>query len=132
MPINDGLIPVATRIPTGFPSPADDYVDTRLDLNDLLVKHPAATFFVRVEGDSMRGAGINPGDVLVVDRALEASDNDVVVAVVNGEFTVRRIRRERGKLLLISDNPELSPLEVTREMEFDVWGVVTYAIHRVR
>jgi len=132
MPINDshsrGKDHNPTLAPTGFPSPAGDYADTRLDPNSLLIRHPAATFFMRVEGDSMAGAGIYPGDVLVVDRALEASENDLVVAVVNGEFALKRIRRDGKRLLLVAENP----LEITPEMEFDLWGVVTYVIHRVK
>ncbi len=120
-----------TRTPAGFPSPADDYVDTKLDLNQLLIKHPAATFFVRVEGDSMVDAGIHSGDILIVDRALEASDRDVVIAVLNGGLTVKRIKKTADGLFLAAENPEFGPLEVTKEMDFEVWGVVTHAIHQV-
>ncbi len=119
----------AARIPAGFPSPADDYVDKGLDLNELLVRHPAATFFVRVSGDSMTGAGINSGDVLVVDRAETARDRSVVIAALNGELTVKRLVREGGRVYLVSENPDYEPLEVTGEMEFEVWGVVVHVIH---
>ncbi|MDA0747020.1 MAG: translesion error-prone DNA polymerase V autoproteolytic subunit [bacterium] len=121
-----------SRIPAGFPSPADDYLDQCLDLNDLVVQHPAATFFVRVDGDSMLGAGIHSKDVLVVDRALEPADNRIVVAVINGEFTVKRIRKDQDRLFLAPENSEMDPLEITPGMDFQVWGVVTYVIHPIR
>ena len=102
-----------------------------MDLNDLIVRHPAATFFVRVAGESMIGAGIHSGDILVVDRAEEPVDNKIVVAVINGEFTVKRIRKVRGKLWLEAENPTLAALPITSEMQFEVWGVVTYVLHQV-
>lgn len=119
------------RVPAGFPSPAEDYLDPRLDLNDLVVKHPTATFFVRVEGNSMIGAGIHSGDVLVVDRAVTPKEAQVVVAVINGEFTVKRIARRDGRLHLASENPAMPPLELKDGMDLEVWGVVTYVIHQV-
>ena len=121
-----------TRIPAGFPSPADDYLDSCLDLNDLVVKHPAATFFVRVDGNSMVEAGIDSGDVLVVDRALQPGEDAIVVAVVNGDFTVKRIHRVDGRLFLAPANLSCDPIEITEEVDFTVWGVVTYVIHRVQ
>ena len=133
LPAESPLLPFfESRIPAGFPSPASDYLDQGLDLNELLIRHPAATFFVRVEGESMTGAGIHPGDTLVVDRAEEAADRKVVVAVVNGEFTVKRLRCLQDKLYLEAENPALPPLQITEEMDFEVWGVVTYVVHRVR
>jgi len=120
------------RIPAGFPSPGDDYVDRKLDLNEFLIKHPAATFFVKVEGDSMIDAGIHSGDILIVDRALEAGDNDIVIAQVNGELTVKRIRTIKNKLYLMPENPAFQPIRITPEMSFDVRGVVTYVIHPAR
>ncbi|GAB6096883.1 translesion error-prone DNA polymerase V autoproteolytic subunit [Desulfatiferula olefinivorans] len=119
------MVPVTA----GFPSPADDYVEGRLDLNAHLVKHPAATFFVRVAGDSMIGAGIHPGDILVVDRSLEAVDKRVVIAVVNGELTVKRLRMTQGRITLRAENPAYAPLEISPDMEFEIWGVVTTVIH---
>ncbi|MSS73894.1 MAG: translesion error-prone DNA polymerase V autoproteolytic subunit [Candidatus Latescibacteria bacterium] len=121
-----------STIPAGFPSPAEDYIDKSLDLNDLVIQHPAATFFVRVEGDSMIDAGIHSGDVLVVDRALTPGNGRVVVAVVGGEFTVKRIRKVGDRLFLVPDNPDLDPLEISPETGFEVWGIVTYVIHRVK
>ena len=113
----------------GFPSPADDYIEAKLDLNEFLVKHPAATFFVRAVGDSMIGAGIHSGDILVVDRALEATEGKVVIAVVDGELTVKRLRRIEGKLCLAPENPEFPPIEVDEESGLEIWGVVTAVIH---
>jgi DNA polymerase V len=118
-------------VSAGFPSPAEDYIEGRLDLNRHLIKHPAATFFVRVAGDSMIGAGIHPGDILVVDRALEPQDSNVVIAVIDGELTVKRISQRHGKLFLLPDNQAYEPLEILAEMEFEVWGVVTSVIHNL-
>ncbi|MGB1890940.1 MAG: LexA family protein [Candidatus Latescibacterota bacterium] len=120
------------RVPAGFPSPAADYLDDGLDLNNLVIRHPAATFFVRVEGESMLGAGIHPGDTLVVDRAEVPADRSVVVAVLNGEFTVKRISQEDGTLSLVSENERMPPIRLSEEMDFEVWGVVTYVIHQVQ
>ncbi len=117
-------------VAAGFPSPAEDYMEKRLDLNDLLIKHPAATFFVRVEGDSMRDAGILSGDILVVDRALEAVHGKIVVAVIDGEFTVKRLHIHSGGVTLLPENPAYPALEVKPGSEFQIWGVVTYVIHR--
>lgn len=116
-------------IPAGFPSPADDYIDRRLDLNELLVRHPAATFFVRVVGDSMIGAGIHSGDILVVDRALPAEHNRVVIAAINGELTVKRLWKKNGKVYLVAENGNFEPIEVTSDMQFEIWGVVVHVIH---
>jgi DNA polymerase V len=121
------LVPVSA----GFPSPADDYLEGKLDLNQHLIKHEAATFFVKVRGDSMLGAGIHSGDLLIVDRALEPTDNSVVIAVVNGELTVKRICRRDGHLMLVPDNSDYQPLQITECTDFEVWGVVTHVIHAV-
>ena len=118
-----------SRVPAGFPSPADDYLEGTLDLNSYLIRHPAATFFVRVEGESMRDAGIYPGDLLIVDRALEPMDNCVIIAAVDGELTVKRLCRRRGRLYLMPENPDYEPLPVDEDTPFDVWGVVTSVIH---
>lgn len=118
-------------VQAGFPSPADDYIDRRLDLNEHLVRHPAATFFVRASGDSMRGAGIHDGDLLVVDRAEEARSGRVVIAAVNGELTVKRLDRRGERLVLAPANPDYPELDVTGNESFDIWGVVTHVIHKV-
>lgn len=117
------------QVPAGFPSPADDYIERKLDLNQHLIKHPAATFFVRVSGDSMVEAGVHSGDLLIVDRALEPADNSVVVAVVNGELTVKRIRKTAGELFLVSENKKYAPIRIGEETDFEIWGVVTNVIH---
>ncbi len=123
------LLPLyGSRIAAGFPSPADDHQEDSLDLNEYLVKHPAATFFVRVEGDSMTGAGIHHGDLLVVDRAIEPKAGHIVVAVVDGELTVKRLEAREGRLWLMPENPAYPPLEIREGMEFLIWGVVAHAV----
>jgi DNA polymerase V len=120
----------ASGVSAGFPSPAEDYIEQCLDLNDLLVKNPAATFFVRVSGDSMRGAGINHDDILVVDRSLEPANGRIVIAVLAGEFTVKRLRRDANSCRLLAENPDYPAIEVTEESACEIWGVVTGSIHR--
>ena len=120
----------ASRVPAGFPSPADDYVDQRLDLNDL-IERPAATFFVTVTGDSMTGASIHHGDLLVVDRSLEPSDGKIVIAAVNGELTVKRLALKNGEAWLMPENPAYPPLRITEGLDCVIWGVVTRVIHTV-
>lgn len=116
-------------VSAGFPSPAGDYVEGRLDLNQHLIRHPAATFFVRVTGDSMIGAGIHSGDILIVDRAVEPTDGKVVVVALDGELTVKRLSRSNGRVVLVPENDRYSPIEITAERQFEVWGVVTTVIH---
>ena len=117
------------RLPAGFPSPADDYLEGKLDLNRHLIKHPAATFFVRVTGDSMIGAGIHSGDLLVVDRSLEPADKHVVVAVLEGELTVKRLFKQNGVLRLLPENIDYQPIEIAPQQTIEIWGVVTSVIH---
>jgi DNA polymerase V len=117
------------RARAGFPSPAEDYSEKRIDLNHQLVKHPAATFFIRVVGDSMTGAGIQSGDVLVVDRSERPKDGTVVVAAVNGELVVKRLRRGKEGMGLLSENPDYGPVPVDEGTEVKVWGVVKHVIH---
>jgi DNA polymerase V len=116
-------------VPAGFPSPAADYEEGKLDLNRHLIRNPAATFFVRVTGDSMIKAGIHNGDLLVVDRSIEPGDKNVVIAVVNGELTVKRIRIRKNKLTLVAENDAYQSQEINGQIEFEVWGVVTNVIH---
>lgn len=120
------------RIDAGFPSPADDHLDQSLDLNDYLIRHPAATFFVRVQGCSMTGAGIRDGNLIIVDRSLEPQHDDVIVAALDGELTVKRFHRQGDRLWLQASNPSFRPIEIEEEMDFRVWGVVTHAIHFLR
>jgi DNA polymerase V len=130
--INTSLdIPLYTSsVSAGFPSPADDYWEISLDLNRYLVKHPAATFFVRAKGDSMINSGIFDGDLLIVDKSLEPKNNDTVVCIINGEFTVKKLNRRDGEILLIPQNSNYRTIKITEEMDFQVWGVVTYTIHQ--
>ena len=121
-----------SRVPAGFPSPAEDYVECSLDLNEHLIAHREATFFVRVKGHSMTGAGIRDGDLLVVDRSLEAGDGDIVVAVVDGELTVKRLSRRGGTVRLLPEHPSCAPIEFKDGQELTVWGVVTSVIRRVK
>jgi len=117
------------KVPAGFPSPADDYKEDKLDLNKHLIKNPAATYFVRVAGESMLGAGIHSGDLLVVDRSIEPRDKKIVIANINGELTVKRIRIRKNKITLESENTDFPSQEIKAESEFEVWGVVTAVIH---
>jgi DNA polymerase V len=119
------LNPVAA----GFPSPATDFHEEFLDLNKHLVKQPASTFFLRVSGDSMIGASIHPGDLLVVDRSLEPKDRNVVIAVVHGELVVKRFHRKEEEMFLLAENEDYAPLTITEAMDFSIWGVVTTVIH---
>ncbi|MCK4339578.1 MAG: translesion error-prone DNA polymerase V autoproteolytic subunit [Candidatus Cloacimonetes bacterium] len=114
----------------GFPSPATDYIENTLDLNKFLIQHPSATFFVRVEGDSMINAGIRSGDILIVDRAIQPEEHKIVIAVINEELTIKRIKIIKKKIYLEPDNPDFNLIEVTPEMDFRIWGVVTYVIHK--
>jgi len=112
----------------GFPSPAEDYVDRPLDFNELLIEHPAATFAIRIQGESMTGAGIFPGDVAVVDRAREPVNGSIVLALVDGAFTVKRYRLKRGAVWLQAENPAFTDTAVSASSSFEVWGVITRSI----
>lgn len=115
----------ASRPAAGFPAPGDDEVEKPVDLNDLLIDHPDATFFVRVEGDSMEGAHIFSGDILIVDRALEPTDGQIVVAAVYGEMVVKRLAHEGDTLLLVSENSAYEPIRLSEAEDCYLWGVVT-------
>jgi len=117
------------KVAAGFPSPADDYIEKTLDLNDLLVKKPAATFFVRAEGESMLGAGIHPNDILVVDRSIEAVVGKVVICALNGELTVKRLKSIGKEIVLGAENPAYQDITVQEEVDLVIWGVVTNVIH---
>jgi DNA polymerase V len=120
------------RVPAGFPSPAEDYLEIPLDLNDFLVENKAATFLMRVDGDSMRDAGILDGDLLVVNRAAIASSGSVVVVALNGEYTVKRLRREKDCVWLDPANPNYKPLRVDVGEDLHVFGVVKHSIHTLK
>jgi DNA polymerase V len=124
------LLPlVAGKAAAGFPSPATDHIDQRLDLVEYLVLHPEATFFLRVKGDSMTGAGIHHGDLLIVDRSLEPVSGRVVVAALNGELTVKRLQRSRGRVTLKAENPAYPDIAIGDEQELQIWGVVAHVVH---
>lgn len=117
------------KVSAGFPSPADDYVEKSLDLNELLIKKPAATFFVRAEGDSMLGAGIHSNDILVVDRSLEPVSGKIVICAINGELTVKRLKKHSGLIILAAENPLYADIIINSETELVIWGIVTNVIH---
>ena len=117
-----------TSIPAGFPSPAADYLEERIDLNELLIKVPAATFFVKVEGESMINTFIPPKALLVVDKSLNAVHNDIIVVIVSGEFTIKRLLITGAVTFLAPANPKFKPIKITEEMGFQVWGVVSSII----
>ncbi|MEB3207044.1 MAG: translesion error-prone DNA polymerase V autoproteolytic subunit [Vampirovibrionales bacterium] len=121
----------STPVSAGFPSPADDAIEAQLNLNQHLIKHPSATFFLRVSGHSMIGAGIHDGDLLIVDRAVEPQDGKIVIAVIDGELTVKRIVQKKGNLYLMPENDDFAPVQVRECAEFSIWGVVTTVIHAV-
>lgn len=118
-----------SKVSAGFPSPADDYIETQLDLNDLLVTHKEATFFLRVKGDSMRNANINDGDLLVANRAIVPAHCDIVVAVVNAELTVKTLFKRRDVVKLVAANEAYPEIVIQPDNELVVWGVVTHVIH---
>ncbi|MEO8409674.1 MAG: translesion error-prone DNA polymerase V autoproteolytic subunit [Propionivibrio sp.] len=130
--------PVALTIPlfahsvhAGFPSPADDYVAETLDLNEHLIAHKEATFFLRASGHSMIGAGIQDGDLLVVDRSVTPRHRSVVIAVIDGEFTVKRLFKRAGRIRLLAENPDYPEIDFADGQELQIWGVVTSVIHRL-
>lgn len=122
----------SNRVQAGFPSPADDHLEASLDLNQHLIKHPASTFFVRASGDSMVNAGINDNDILVVDRSLEPKHGDIVIAALNSELTVKRLYAKNNKVILKPENPDYPIIDITEEMEFLIWGVVTSVVHQLK
>jgi len=119
----------ACSVSAGFPSPADDYIEGRLDLNELMVANPAATFFVRVAGDSMIGSGIHHNDILVVDRSLEPISGKVVIAVVNGELTVKRLIKNGENICLKAESPDYPDIHMVEGTTCEIWGVVAYVVH---
>ena len=125
-------IPFASSVvPAGFPSPAEDLVLDQLDLNEYLIKHPVATFFMRVSGDSMVDAGIFDKDILIVDRSLNAKHGQIVIAAINGELTVKRLSIKGEKAVLVAENKKYKPIIIESLDELKIWGVVTNVIHRV-
>lgn len=126
-------LPVAnTGISAGFPSPAEEYEEVRLDLNKALIKHPAATFYARVKGSSMTDAGILDGDLLVIDKSLDPKSGDIAVCFLDSEFTVKRIEQLDDALYLMPANEKYQPIKISEESDFRVWGIVTFVIHKTR
>ena len=130
LPLTSG--PVILRpVPAGFPSPADDYIEGRISLDEHLIQHKESTFFMRVDGDSMRDLGILHGDLLVIDRSLTPVDGNVVIAVVDGNFTVKQLAARPGGVTLRAANPAFADIVLGTDQALEVWGVVRWAIHRV-
>ncbi|HPT32125.1 MAG TPA: translesion error-prone DNA polymerase V autoproteolytic subunit [Prolixibacteraceae bacterium] len=131
-PESEIQLPVAgTGISAGFPSPADEYMEAGIDLNIELIRNPDATFFGRVKGYSMKDAGISDGDVLVIDKSLEPKNGSIAVCFLDGEFTVKRILKEKEALFLLPANNEFKPIRISEENDFLVWGIVTYVIKKM-
>lgn len=126
-----GVPLMANPVFAGFPSPAQDEATEQLDIERLLIEHPAATFFWRVEGCSMDGMGIHNGDLLVVDRSVTPGDGSVVIAVLDGGFVVKQLVRHRGAVILRSAHPDYPDVRVDQEQELVIWGVVRWSVHRV-
>jgi DNA polymerase V len=124
-------LPVAaTKVPAGFPSPATDYEEDRLDINDIVVSNPSSTFFIRVKGNSMIDSNITEDDILVVDKSIEAIHGKIVIAVVDGDFTVKTLYNKDGVIKLVPANTEYPEIILTSEQELNIWGVVSYIIHK--
>lgn len=121
-----------SRISAGFPSPADDFLDQSLDLNEHIIKNPSATFYVKACGDSMEMAGIYEGDLIVIDRSKSPIHNSIVMAIINGEFTIKRLLLQNGKIILAPENPKYCPLEIKEGSDFEIWGVATNVIHSLK
>lgn len=125
----NGAIPISNnRISAGFPSPADDFKEKRISLDHTLIKNKEATFYARVSGKSMIGAGLDDGDLLVIDRSLEAEHGKIAVCFLDGEFTVKRLHIEKNTITLMPENDSYKPIKVSKDSDLLVWGVVTYVI----
>lgn len=121
----------SSSVQAGFPSPADDYIEGKLDLNEHLIKHPTATFFVRAAGESMTKVGIHHGDILIVDRSLEAKHGKIVIAAIDGELTVKRLNKSSKGTYLMPENDKYKPIEITDINDVVIWGVVTNVLHEL-
>lgn len=120
-----------SKVSAGFPSPADDHMEKKLDLNEYLISCPEATFFVRATGNSMLGAGIYPDDILIVDRSLDVKNGKIVIAAVNGDLTVKRFEKKGNVIKLLPENPEYDAIEINEGDDIHIWGVVTGVVHKV-
>ena len=119
-------------ISAGFPSPAEDFTELSISLDKHLIQNPAATFMAYANGNSMVQAGIHHGDILIIDRSLDARNSDIIIAVLHGEFTVKRLSIVKDTFFLIPQNPQYSPMKISDDMDFEIWGVVTYSIRKHR
>ena len=128
---NVKILQFTDQVAAGFPRPAADYCESRLDLNDLCIKHPAATFFVRAQGDSMIDAGIFPGDVIVVDRSVTAKHGDIVIATFNGEHSIKKLET-KPTLRLVPMNSNYEPIEIPEGTDIDIFGVATHTVHALQ
>ena len=129
---SDQTMPYAKEgVSAGFPSPAADFTESNIDLNKELAKNPLATFYIKVNGNSMIDAGISDKDILVVDRSIEPKDNKIAVCLVDGEFTVKRIKLEKDCLYLLPENKDYQPIKITEDNQITIWGIVTYVIKAV-
>ena len=125
------LVMVDNGIAAGFPSPADDFKETRISLDKTLIKNEDATFYARVRGESMIDAGLNDGDLLVIDRSLPPENKKIAVCFIDGEFTVKRLKIEKDTITLLPENPKYKPIKVTDKNNFMIWGIVTYVVKEV-
>lgn len=122
---------ISSGIKAGFPSPAADFDGSRISIDQIVVKNASATFYAKASGNSMIGAGIDDGDILVIDKSIEPEDGKIAVCFVDGEFTVKRIKVQENSLLLLPENPLFEPIEVTQENDFIIWGIVTYVVKKL-
>lgn len=122
---------ISDGIKAGFPSPAADFDGTRISIDQIVVKNATATFYAKASGNSMIGAGIDDGDILVIDKSLEPQDGKIAVCFIDGEFTIKRIKVQENSLLLLPENPTFKPIEVTQENNFIIWGIVTYVVKKI-
>jgi DNA polymerase V len=122
---------IAAGIKAGFPSPAADFDEVRISLDQIVVKNKSATFYAKASGNSMIGAGIADGDVLVIDRSLEPADNKIAVCYIDGDFTVKRIKIEKNSICLVAENEAFQPIKITEENELIIWGIVTYVLKKI-
>ena len=120
----------SSKVVAGFPSPADDHMERALDLNEELIRNKTATFFARAQGDSMRDAGINDRAILIIDKAATPTDGKIVVALLDGQFTVKRLHKRSGRIFLVPANPDYNPIEVGEDQDFEIWGIVTAVINQ--
>jgi DNA polymerase V len=122
---------ISSGIKAGFPSPAADFDGTRVRIDQIVVKNALATFYAKANGNSMTGAGIDDGDILVIDKSIEPQDGKIAVCFIDGEFTVKRIKVQENSLLLLPENKLFEPIEITQENDFIIWGIVTFVVKKL-